>query len=104
MTISPAPPRARFAMPWDDPHQRNAVAALAAARAELGDTFEVESGRERYLFLFSPEGLPAFYALPESDASKGLADYRMLVRKLPRALFGRVRTLAHDLFGAQDVE
>jgi cytochrome P450 len=28
----------------------------------------------------------------------------MLVRKLPRELFGGVRTLAHDLFGAQDVE
>src|SRR3954470_3017047 len=104
MTISPAPPRARFAMPWDDPDQRNPVAALAAARAELGDTFEVESGRDRYLFVFSPAGLRAFYALPERDASKGLADYRMLVRKLPEELFTGVRTMAHDLFGAQDVE
>jgi cytochrome P450 len=104
MTISPAPPRAAISLPWDDPDQTNPVAALAAARAELGDTFEVESGRDRYLFLFSPEGLRAFYALPEGDASKGLADYRMLVRKLPRELFGGVRTLAHDLFGAQDVE
>jgi len=104
MTISPAPPRARFAMPWDDPDQRNPVAALAAARAELGDTFEVESGRDHYLFVFSAAGLRAFYALPERDASKGLADYRMLVRKLPPELFTGVRTLAHDLFGAQDVE
>ncbi|MDQ1509492.1 MAG: hypothetical protein QOG50_1336 [Actinomycetota bacterium] len=104
MTISPAPPRAKFAMPWDDPDQHNPVAALAAARAELGDTFEVVSGRDRYLFVFSPAGLRAFYALPERDASKGLADYRMLVRKLPPELFAGVRTLAHDLFGAQDVE
>jgi cytochrome P450 len=104
MTISPAPPRAALSLPWDDPEQTNPVAALAAARAELGDTFEVESGRDLYLFVFSPEGLRAFYALPESDASKGLADYRMLVRKLPRELFAGVRTLAHDLFGAQDVE
>jgi cytochrome P450 len=104
MTISPAPPRAALSLPWDDPDQTNPVAALAAARAELGDTFEVESGRDRYLFLFSPAGLRAFYALPEPNASKGLADYRMLVRKLPKELFAGVRTLAHDLFGAQDVE
>ena len=51
-----------------------------------------------------PTALRAFYALPERDASKGLADYRMLVRKLPEELFAGVRTLAHDLFGAQDVE
>ena len=104
MTISPAPPRAALSLPWDDPNQGSPVAALAAARAELGDTFEVESGRDRYLFVFSPVALRAFYALPESDASKGLADYRMLVRKLPRELFAGVRTFAHDLFGAQDVE
>ena len=104
MTISPAPPRAAFALPWDDPDQTDPVTALAAARAELGDTFEVQSGRDRYLFVFSPEALRAFYALPERDASKGLADYRMLVRKLPEELFAGVRTLAHDLFGAQDVE
>ena len=54
--------------------------------------------------VFSPDALRAFYALPESDASKGLADYRMLVRKLPPELFAGVRTMAHDLFGAQDVE
>jgi cytochrome P450 len=104
VTISPAPPRAAFALPWDDADQIDPVAALAAARAELGDTFEVESGRDRYLFVFSPEALRAFYALPEREASKGLADYRMLVRKLPEELFAGVRTLAHDLFGAQDVE
>ena len=102
--MSPAPPRAALSLPWDDPDQTNPVAALAAARAELGDTFEVASGRDRYLFLFSPEALRAFYALAESDASKGLADYRMLLRKLPPELFAGVRTLAHDLFGAQDVE
>jgi cytochrome P450 len=104
MTISPAPPRAPFALPWDDPSATNPVGALAAARAELGDTFEVVSGRDHYLFVFSPEALRAFYALPERDASKGIADYRMLVRKLPEELFADVRTMAHDLFGAQDVE
>jgi cytochrome P450 len=104
LEISPAPPRAAFSLPWDDPDVADPVGALAGARAELGDTFDLVSGRDRYLFVFSPAALRAFYALPERDASKGLADYRMLVRKLPEELFAGVRTLAHDLFGAQDVE
>jgi cytochrome P450 len=104
VTISPAPPRATLALPWDDPDATDPVGALTRARAELGDTFDIVSGRDRYLFLFSPDALRALYALPEPDASKGIADYRMLVRKLPEELFSGVRTLAHDLFGAQDVE
>jgi cytochrome P450 len=104
LDISPAPPLAAFSLPWDDPAIRDPVAALARARAEMGDTFEVASGRDRYLFVFSSAALRAFYALPERDASKGIADYRMLVRKLPEELFAGVRTFAHDLFGAQDVE
>jgi cytochrome P450 len=104
VTISPAPPRAAIALPWDDPDATDPVDALTRARAELGDTFDIVSGRDRYLFVFSPDALRALYALPEDDASKGIADYRMLVRKLPEELFGGVRTFAHDLFGAQDVE
>jgi cytochrome P450 len=103
-TISPVPPRADLVLPWDDASAVNPVGALADARAELGDTFGVVSGRDHYLFVFSPEALRTFYALPERDASKGIADYRMLVRKLPEELFTGVRTMAHDLFGAQDVE
>ncbi|MGO9877305.1 MAG: cytochrome [Acidimicrobiia bacterium] len=104
MQISPSPPLAPFALPWDDPDVTDPVSTLTQARADLGDTFEVASGRDRYLFVFSPDALRAFYALPERDASKGLADYRMLARKLPQELFAGVRTLAHDLFGAQEVE
>jgi len=104
VTISPEPPRATLALPWDDPDATDPVGALARARAELGDTFDIVSGRDRYLFVFSPDALRALYGLPEQDASKGIADYRMLVRKLPEELFSGVRTLAHDLFGAQDVE
>jgi len=104
VTISPAPPRAPLALPWDDPDATDPVGALSRARAELGDTFDIVSGRDRYLFVFSPDALRALYALPEQVASKGIADYRMLVRKLPEELFSGVRTLAHDLFGAQDVE
>ena len=54
--------------------------------------------------MFSAGGVRSFYELAERDASKGLADYRMLLRKLPRELFDGRRTFAHDLFGAQDTE
>ena len=73
-------------LPWDavveDP-----VAALADARSQVGDTFVVDSGGDRYLFLFSPMGVAALYGLPEEKASKGVADWRMLRRKLPDEVF-----------------
>ena len=89
-------------LPWDavveDP-----VAALAEARSRLGDTFIVDSGDDRYLFVFSPIGVAAFYALPEEKASKGVADWRMLRRKLPDEVFDGRRVLPHQLFGREDV-
>jgi cytochrome P450 len=89
-------------LPWDavveDP-----VAALAQARSRHGDTFVVDSGEDRYLFLFSPAGVAAFYALPEEKASKGMADWRMLRRKLPDEVFVGRRVLPHQLFGREDV-
>jgi cytochrome P450 len=100
--ITPEPALAAgVAMPWDvaitDP-----VEALAKARETYGDTFVVDSGPDRYLFTFSPVGVAAFYALPEAAASKGVADWRMLRRKLPDEVFGGRRTLPHDLFGRDD--
>jgi cytochrome P450 len=103
-SVSPTPPAAPFALPWDDPDAPEPAAALARARAELGDTFTVASGGDTYLFVFSAPAVRAFYEVPERTASKGLADYTMLVRKLPDELFAGPRTMAHDLFGAQDVE
>ena len=103
-TVRPMPPIADLEFPWDERDASDPVAELSDAREELGDTFIVDSGRDRYLFVFSAESVREFYALPESVASKGLADYRMLLRKLPRELFAARRTFAHDLFGAQDVE
>lgn len=89
-------------MPWDvavdDP-----VAAFAAARAACGDTFVVDSGTERYLFVFGPVGVAAFYAVDEAVASKGIADWRMLSRKVPAELFAGRRTLPHDLFTRSEV-
>ena len=97
------PPMATgLGLPWDVPVE-DPVAALAEARRALGDTFVVDSGEDRYLFTFSPTGVKAFYALPEDRASKGVADWRMLRRKLPDAIFVGRRTLPHQLFGRDDV-
>lgn len=101
--ITPMPPVATgVGLPWDvdvaDP-----VSALADARTRFGDTFVVDSGEDRYLFTFSPRGVESFYALPEELASKGLADFRMLRRKLPDEIFGGRRTLPSQLFRRDDV-
>lgn len=99
----PAPPHAEgTGLPWDIP-VGDAVAAIAAARARHGDTFTVHSGPDRYLFTFSPNGVESFYALPEEAASKGVADYLMLRRKLPDDIFAGRRTLPSTLFRRDDV-
>lgn len=101
--ISPLPPLAEgVGLPWDVAVD-DAVGELARARAEHGDTFVVESGRDRYLFTFSPVGVESFYALPEEKASKGVADYLMLRRKLPDEIFDGRRTLPGGLFRKGDV-
>jgi cytochrome P450 len=96
------PMAAGVGLPWDVPID-DPVAALARARRRLGDTFVVDSGEDRYLFTFSPAGVAAFYALGEDRASKGVADWRMLRRKLPDEIFAGRRTLPHQLFGRDDV-
>jgi cytochrome P450 len=101
VAIRPEPPRADIALPWDAP-VADVVATMAGARARGGDTFVVDSGGVDHLFLFSPEGVRSFYALPEAEASKGVADWQMLLRKLPPELFDGRRTLPHDLFGRED--
>jgi len=103
VTIAPLPPLAvGVSLPWDVPVD-DPVAALAQARRDHGDTFAVDSGDDRYLFTFSPQGVAGFYALPEEQASKGIADWRMLRRKLPDEVFVGRRTLPHQLFGRDDV-
>ena len=100
--ISPMPPvAAGAALPWDGPVD-DAVAVIADARATCGETFVVDSGGDRYLFTFSPVGVTELYGLPEASASKGVADWRMLRRKVPDDLFSGRRTFPHDLFGRSD--
>ena len=99
----PLPPYAEGTdLPWDVP-VGDAVATIAAARARHGDTFVVESGRDRYLFTFSGTGVESFYALTEETASKAVADYLMLRRKLPDDIFAGRRTLPSTLFRRDDV-
>ncbi|MGD0314123.1 MAG: cytochrome [Acidimicrobiales bacterium] len=101
--ITPMPPLAStVGLPWDA-RTEDPAADLRDARASLGDTFVVDSGDDRYLFVFSAPGVAAFYALPESMASKGVADWRMLRRKLPDELFAGRRMLPDRLFGRDDV-
>ncbi|MBJ7340005.1 cytochrome P450 [Mycolicibacterium sp.] len=89
-------------LPWDVPVD-DAVAAIAAARAQCGDSFVIRSGGVHYLFAFSPTGVESFYALPEEAASKGVADYLMLRRKVPEDVFAGRRTLPTSLFRRDDV-
>ncbi|MDP7702477.1 MULTISPECIES: cytochrome P450 [unclassified Mycobacterium] len=99
----PTPPLAEgTGLPWDVA-VTDAVATIAAARDRYGDTFAVESGGDRYLFTFSPTGVESFYALPEEKASKGVADFLMLRRKLPDEIFVGRRTLPTNLFRRDDV-
>lgn len=89
-------------LPWDIPVE-DAVAAVAAARTSCGDSFVIRSGGNDYLFTFSPTGVESFYALVEETASKGVADYLMLRRKLPDEIFVGRRTLPSSLFRRDDV-
>ena len=99
----PNPPCAEgTGLPWDVP-VGDAVATIAAARARHGDTFVVQSGADHYLFTFSRAGVESFYALTEETASKAVADYLMLRRKLPDEIFAGRRTLPNTLFRRDDV-
>lgn len=105
--ISPAPPVADLTLPWDAADAAptiDPIEQFTAARARHGDTFGLRSGDRDYLVTFSPTGMQSFYGLEESEASKGVADWRMLRRKVGDDLFRGRRTLPHDMFGRSDAE
>jgi len=101
------PPQAGGTLPWIGAGLRllaNPAAFFAGTRAALGDTYVVDAFGYRLLCVFSPAGVRALYALPEDQASFGLATYHLLSLKLPPELFEGRRTTARTLFGGEDVE
>ena len=94
--VTPMPPMADCVLPWDGPVS-DTVDAIGAARADCGDTFVVDSGDDRYLFLFSPDGLRDFYAVPEQQAKQGrIADLaKMLIESARRAIQWEAASLPH---------
>ena len=78
---------------------------LRRARERLGDTFVVDVFGYRLFFVFSAEGVRRLYALPEHEASFGLATFTLVFEhKIPLELAIGRRHRPHDLFGNQEVE
>ncbi len=102
------PPAAGGAFPWLGAGLallRDPTEFFRAARQRLGDTFVVDAFGYRLFCVFSPVGVRALYALPEEEASFGLATYRLVFQhKLPLELALGRRNRPHDLFGNQEVE
>jgi cytochrome P450 len=73
-------------------------------RARHGDTFVVDALGHRFFCVFGAAGVRSLYALPERQASFGLATYEMVTTKVPAELFAEVRNTPHALFGNQKVE
>lgn len=72
------------------------------ARRRYGDTYVVDAFGYRLLCVFSAEGVRNLWAVPEAEASKGLADYALLRHKVPDELFAGRRTRPHNLFRSDD--
>lgn len=105
-TIAPMPERAGPSLPRIGAGLsllRGPTAFFERARRRHGDTFVVDAFGYRLLCVFSPLGVRNLWALRESEASKGLADYALLRHKVPDELFAGRRTRPHDLFRRDDV-
>jgi cytochrome P450 len=106
--IDPMPPFAPGRWPWLGSAPgllRHPTAYLERARARLGDTFAADVFGYRLFFVFSAEGVRRLYALPESEASFGLATFTLVFRhKIPLEIASGRRNRPHDLFGNQEVE
>jgi cytochrome P450 len=107
-SIEPMPPRA----PARLPRVGSAIALLrrptdflTRTREALGDTFVVDVFGYRLFFVFSATGVQRLYALPEQEASFGLATFTLVFKhKIPLELAMGRRNRPHDLFGSQEVE
>ena len=106
--IEPMPPRRGGAVPWLGAGAallRNPTEFFRATRERHGDTFVADAFGFRLFCVFSPAGVRALYALPENQASFGLATFNLVFRhKAPLELIAGRRHRPHDLFGSQEVE
>src|SRR5512143_2843265 len=84
---------------------RNPTEFFRATRGRCGDSFVTDAFGFRLFCTFSPAGVRALYALPESQASFGLATFNLVFKhKAPLELIAGRRHRPHDLFGSQEVE
>jgi cytochrome P450 len=102
------PPHASGRVPWLGAGLgllRDPTAHLMRLRARLGDTFVLDGLGYRLFFVFGAEGVRALYAVPEHEASFGLATFELVMkRKIPLELAIGRRNRPHDLFKNPDVE
>ncbi len=80
------------------------LAATPSAGGGHGDTFVVDALGHRFVCVFGAAGVRSLYALPEREASFGLATYTMIRTKVPDELFSDIRNPPHKLFGNQQLE
>ncbi len=83
---------------------RDPTAWFERQRRHHGETFVADAFGFRLFCVLGPVGVRSLYALPEADASFGLATYRLIGFKLPPELISGRRNTPHSLFGAGDVE
>ena len=105
--MDPLPPAVGGLLPWvgaapgmlADP-----TGWFTKQRDRHGDTFVVDALGHRFFCVFGAAGVRSLYALPEREASFGLATYAMVRTKVPDDLFDEIRNPPHKLFGNQKVE
>ena len=105
--IVPMPPVASGRLPWIGSGRRllrDPTGFFAETRRRLGDTYVVDAFGRRLLCVFSAAGVKALYALPEQQASFGVATYNLLRLKIPGELFQGRRNTPRTLFGNSEVE
>ena len=107
-SIEPLPPQAGKHWPWVGAGLsllRNPTEFMRGARAALGDTFIIDAFGYRLFCVFSAAAVRQLYALPEGQASFGLATYELVLKhKVPPELLAGRRNFPHTLFGRQEVE
>ena len=106
-SVTPLPAAVGSGVPWIGAAPgllRNPTGWFTRQRAAHGDTFLVDALAHRFFCVFGPLGVSSLYAVPEREASFGLATYTMIRTKVPHELFADIRNPPHKLFGNQRVE